>query len=285
MATADGRSVWLVLGGIASVQVGAAFSKQLFDLVDPTGMVWLRLASSALILVAVARPSLTGRSRADWRVVVGFGVALATMNWSIYQAFARVPLGLAVTVEFLGPLSVALASSRRVVDLLWVLLAGAGVALLGWQGSAVDVAGILFALLAGAAWAAYILLTAATGRRWPGLSGLAVASVIGSVGLAPFAIAVAGSDLLQPRVLVVGALVGLLSSVIPYSFEMAALRTMPPKVFGILMSLEPAAAALAGLVLLGELLGLVEWAAVACVVVASIGVTRTTPRDALPHDA
>ena len=270
------RTVWLVLAAILSVQVGAAVSKGLFDVVSPTVMVWLRLATSTVVLVALARPRLAGRSRSDWTVVLAFGAALATMNWAIYQSFARLPLGVAVSIELLGPLTLALALSRRRTDLLWVVLAGAGVALLGFEGEDVTVVGVLYALLAAAAWAAYILLSADTGRRWPGLSGLALASVVGTVALGPYAVLSAGDDLLDARLLLVGLLVGLLSSVVPYSLELAALRTMPPKVFGVLMSLEPAAAALAGLVLLGELLGPVEWLAITFVIVASIGITRSS---------
>jgi inner membrane transporter RhtA len=271
------RSVWLVLGGIVSVQVGAAFAKQLFDEVTPTTMVWLRLATSTVVLVALARPRLAGRSRTDWLVVLGFGASLLTMNWAIYQSFARMPLGLAVTIEFLGPLTIALIGSRRRLDLLWVALAAVGVALLGLDTRGVTVSGVAFALVAGACWAAYIPLSAATGRRWPGFSGLALASVVGAVLLAPYALTAGGGDnpLLDPVVVGVGVAVGLLSSVVPYSLELVALRTMPSHVFGILMSLEPAAAALAGVVLLSELLGVVQWLAVACVVVASVGVTRS----------
>ena len=269
------RAVWLVLAGILSVQVGAAFAKLLFDEVTPTGMVWLRIAVSALVLLALARPRTTGHSRGDWAVVLGFGVSLAVMNWAIYQSFARMPLGLAVTIEFLGALAVALAGSRRALDLLWVGLAAVGVALLGLDHTDATLAGVLFALLAAAGWASYILLSAATGRRWSGFSGLALASGVAALLLAPFAVSTDGTSLVDPPVLLVGAVVGLLSSVVPYSVELVALRTMPPRVFGILMSLEPAAAALAGVVLLGELLGPVEWLAVACVVGASVGVTRS----------
>ncbi len=267
--------MWLVLAGIASVQLGAAFSKQLFEILEPTAVVWLRLVASSIILLAIARPRLRGRSRADWQTVLLFGLVLGTMNWTIYQSFARMPLGLAVTIEFLGPLTVALVGSRKKLDLAWVGLAATGVALLGFGGGGVTAGGVVFALLAGAAWGLYIPLSAAVGRSWDGLSGLAVASLVGTVVIAPFAIAIGGADLLGTRVLVVGALVGLLSSVIPYSFEMAALRTMPPRVFGILMSLEPAAAAMAGLLVLSEQLGVREWIAVVCVVIASAGVTRT----------
>ncbi len=269
------RPVWLVVAAILSVQVGAAFSKGLFDVVSPTVMVWLRLATSTLVLLALARPRLRGRSRTDWAVMLAFGAALATMNWAIYQSIARLPLGVAVSIELLGPLTLALVLSRRRTDLLWVLLAGVGVALLGFEGKEVTLPGVLFALLAAVAWAAYILLSAGTGRRWPGLSGLALASVVGTVALGPYAVVAGGADLLDGRVLAIGFLVGLLSSVVPYSLELAALREMPAKAFGVLMSLEPAAAALAGLVLLGELLGAVEWLAIACVVAASVGVTRS----------
>jgi inner membrane transporter RhtA len=269
--------VWLVLGGIASVQLGAAVAKQLFPLIDPTAMVWLRLATSTVVLGVLARPRLRGRSRADLAVVAGFGVSLGTMNWAIYQSFSRIPLGIAVTVEFVGPLAVAVIGSRRARDLVWVALAGAGVALLGASRESVTLAGVLFALLAGGSWAAYILLSAGTGRRWPGLDGLAVASVVATVLLTPPAVYAGGRDLLDPKILALGALVGLLSSVIPYSFELVALRSLPPATFGILMSLEPAAAALAAIVVLHEFLAPLQWLAMACVVAASVGATRSGP--------
>jgi inner membrane transporter RhtA len=266
--------IWLVLGGIASVQFGAAVAKNLFDTIDPSAMVWLRQATSAVVLLAIARPALRGRSREDWSTMVAFGLALGTMNWSIYQAFARIPLGLAVTIEFAGPLLLAVALSRRLRDLLWVALAALGVGLLGLEKTELDLAGIAFALLAGGCWAAYILLAARTGRRWPGLDGLAMASVVATVLLAPLAIPAGGSDLLDPRIVLLGAAVGLLSSVIPYSADTLALRSIKPDVFSILMSLEPAAAALAGMLLLQEFLSPLQWVAVAAVTAASIGATR-----------
>ncbi len=266
--------MWLVLVGIASVQLGAGFAKSLFDEVDPTTIVWLRLATSMLVLVAVLRPRLRGRSREDWLVVLAFGASLALMNWAIYQSFARIPLGVAVTIEFIGPLTLAVLGSRRPRDLAWVVLAAVGVLLLGFDGDDLDAAGVVFALVAGAAWAAYILLSARTGRHWEGLDGLALASVVAALLLTPFAIGTGGEDLLDPRILLIGAAVGLLSSVIPYSCELVALRSLSPGVFGILMSLEPAAAALAGILVLGELLGAAQWAAVACVIAASVGATR-----------
>lgn len=273
------RAITYVLVGILSVQFGAAVAKDLFDRIDPTAMVFLRLLTSALVLLAIARPAMRGRTREDWLVVAAFGATLGLMNWAIYQSFARIPLGIAVTIEFVGPLAIAVVGSRRARDLVWVGLAGVGVALLGFEPEGVTVPGVLFALLAGASWAAYILLSASTGRRWPGLDGLAVASVLATVLLAGPAVATGGSALLEPDILALGAAVGLLSSVIPYSFEMAALRTLRPAVFGILMSLEPAVAALAALVVLQEMLAPVQWLAMACVIVASVGATRSgTPQ-------
>jgi len=264
-----------VLLGILSVQLGAAFAKDLFSLVSPTGMVWLRMATAALVLGLVARPVLRGRSRADWQVAIAFGVTLGVMNWSFYQSISRIPLGIAVTIEFIGPLVLAVVLSRRARDLAWVLLAAVGILLLGVQPGDVTLAGVLFALVAGAMWAAYILLSARTGTRWPGLDGLSVASIVAALLLAPFALIGSATELLDPRVLALGTVVGLLSSVIPYSVEMAALRTIRPSVFSILMSMEPAAAALTAMLVLGEFLTAWQWLAVACVVVASVGATRS----------
>jgi inner membrane transporter RhtA len=265
-----------VLIGILSVQFGAGVAKDLFDEAHPTTIVWLRLAASALVLLLVARPGLRGRSREDWLVVVGFGATLGLMNWSIYQAFARIPLGIAVTIEFAGPLTLAVLGSRRARDLVWVALAATGVLLLGLEPADLTVSGVLFALLAGAAWATYILLSAQTGRRWPGFDGLTMASVIATALLVPLLLQAGGTASLgDRRILLLGALVGLLSSVIPYTCELVALRSLRPSVFSVLMSLEPAAAALAGLLVLHELLSPVQLLAMACVVVASIGATRS----------
>ena len=167
-------------------------------------MVWLRLITSAVILLLVARPRLTGHSGRDWLIVLGFGVSLLVMNWAIYQSFARIPLGIAVTIEFLGPLTVAVIGSRRLTDLIWVALAGMGVALLGLSRATLTLAGVGFALLAALGWAFYILLSAQTGRRWPGISGIAIASMVGAIVLAPPAIVEAGSQMLNPTILALG---------------------------------------------------------------------------------
>lgn len=270
--------VILVLVGIVSVQFGAGVAKLLFDDVSPTSIVWLRLATSTVVLLALARPRLRGRSGADWATVLAFGAALGTMNWAIYQSFARIPLGLAVTIEFAGPLLLAVAGSRRARDLVWVMLAGGGVVLLGLGDGRLTPAGTAFALLAGAAWAAYILLSARTGARWEGLDGLAVASTLATLVLTPYVLTASPEVLGDGRVLMLGLLVGLLSSVVPYSCELIALRRITPSLFGVLMSLEPAAAALAGLLVVGETLGAREWLAIACVTAASAGATRAAAR-------
>jgi inner membrane transporter RhtA len=270
--------VVLVLIGIASVQLGAGIAKTMFDEVSPTAIVLLRLLTSALILTVWARPRLRGRSRDDLLLVLAFGASLGLMNLAIYQAFARIPLGIAVTLEFVGPLTLAVVGSRRAKDLVWVGLAAVGVVVLGAERADLDLVGVVFALLAGVCWAAYILLSGATGRRFEGLDGLALASVVATVLVTPFlAIGDATSGMLEPHVLLLGAAVGLLSSVIPYSCELVALRSMRAATFGILMSLEPAAAALAGILVVSEDLSPLQWLAIACVVAASIGATRQRP--------
>ncbi len=217
--------------------------------------------------------------------MLGLGFALGAMNRAFYESFARIPLGVAVTIEFAGPLLVAAVASRRSRDLVWVGLAAVGIAMFGAGPTKVDVVGFGLALLAGACWALYIVSTAATGRRWAGVEGLAVASTIATLAVAPFAVSTAGDRLLEPRLLLLGALVGLLSSLIPYSLEMVALRTLPARVFGILMSLEPAAAALAAAVLLSEWLTPLQVVAIACVTAASVGATRSEPEpEALARD-
>jgi len=263
-----------VLAGIVSVQLGAALAKQLFDTVGSTGTVALRLFFAAAVLLLVWRPSFRMGRRA-WTVVVGYGLVLGVMNLCFYLALSTIPLGVAVTIEFLGPLAVAIGGSRRLLDGLWALLAAGGVVLLTEGRGDLHLAGILFALAAAVCWASYILLSAALGRHTTDGGGLALGMTLAAVVVAPVGIAGGGTALFEPWVLLVALGVALLSSVVPYSLELEALRRMPPKVFGVLMSLEPAVAALVGLVVLGEILGTVQWLAVLLVVAASVGATRT----------
>jgi inner membrane transporter RhtA len=271
--------VLLVLLATGSVQFGSGLAKTVFDDAGPGGTVFLRVLFAAALLVNLWRPRIGGLPRRDLLLAGLFGAALAGMNFAFYLALDRIPLGVAVTFEFLGPLGVAVVASRHALDLLWVALAGAGILLLSDFGdfSSLDVVGVGFALLAGAFWASYILLSARVGQVFPGGAGLALALVASSVLLAPVGMAGAGSALLEPAVLATGAAVALLSSAIPYSLELEALRSLPKGVFGVLMSLEPAMSALAGYVVLGEILGARELAAIGLVVVASAGAARSAP--------
>jgi inner membrane transporter RhtA len=261
----------------------------MFGTISAAGLTGLRLWTACLVLAGLgARPAsralrglIASRSWRDAAVVAGFGLTLGIMNFSIYQAFARIPLGIAVTIEFLGPLGVAITSSRRLIDLLWVALAGAGVALLGTagvggatglHGHPGSVAlGVAYALISAASWASYILLSASTGRRFGGSSGLVIAMVIGAVVVTPAAVASAGAALFRPSVLAAGLGIGLLSSVIPYRLELETLRRVPARVFGICMSIEPAVAALVGVVLLSQALAVTQWLAIGCVMTATAG--------------
>lgn len=272
----------LVLAAVASVQSGAAVATKLFPTAGLGGTLLLRVGLSAALLLAVARPSPRGRRPADLRLAVVFGLVLAGMNATFYEALSRIPLGVAVTIEFVGPLAVAVAGSRRTLDLLWVALAAVGVALLTSGAGHVDAAGALFALAAGAFWGGYILLSQRVGRVFPGASGLAVALTVGTLALLPWGLASGGAALVRPSVLGRGAAVALLSSAVPYSLELFALRRLRASVFGVLMSLEPAFAAMSGLLFLGQHLRLREWVAVGCVMVASIGATRRARPDEVP---
>jgi inner membrane transporter RhtA len=272
----------LVLGAAASVQSGAAVAARMFPEVGPGGAVLLRLGLSAVLLLAVARPRLGQFSSAELRLVAAFGLVLAGMNAIFYESLSRIPLGIAVTVEFVGPLSVAVLGSRRALDLVWVALAALGVGLLTTGGGDTDGLGLLLAFVAGVLWGGYILLSQRVGAIFPGASGLALALAVGTVALAPFGIVSGGSALLKPKVLGQGCAVALLSSAIPYSLELYALRRLRASVFGVLMSLEPALAALSGLLFLSQHLLVREWVAIGCVVVASIGATRGVRRDELP---
>jgi inner membrane transporter RhtA len=274
----------LVLAAVSSVQLGGAFAKTLFDEIGPGGTAFVRVLFAALILAALWRPAVRGLSRAEWQLAVAYGFTLVAMNLTFYEALDRIPLGIAVTFEFVGPLGVAIAGSRRPLDLLWVALAAAGILLLSdFGGADLDGLGVALALLAGCFWAAYILLAARVGRAFEGAHGLAIGMCAGALMLLPFGIADAGGDLISGEALAIGLGVAVLSSVIPYSLELEALRRMPAGVFGVLMSLEPAAAALAGFIVLDEGLATREVVAIALVVAASAGAARNAsvpPRDA-----
>ena len=265
----------LVMLSIFSAQLGAAIAKTLFDSLGPGGTVFLRVAFAALVLLLLVRPTLGGHDRAAYLVAGLFGLALAGMNFSLYLAIDRIPLGVAVTLEFLGPLGVAVAGSRRMLDLLWVLLAATGILLLAplgmFGGTDLDPVGVAFALLAACLWASYILLSARTGSAFPGGTGLVLALCVGTLLLFPFGIAGAVQALLDPRLLFAGFGVAMLSTAIPFSLDLEALRKIPARVFGVLMSLEPAVAALAGLVVLGERLEMRAVAAVLLVTIAAAG--------------
>ena len=265
----------LLLGSITSVQFGSAFAAKLFDRAGPGGIVFLRLALSAAVLLAVARPSLKGRTRSDLLAAVVFGLVLAGMNWSFYEALDRLPLGPAVTIEFVGPLTVAIVGSHKALDLLWVALAGGGVALLALRGDKHGITGlgIGLALIAATCWAFYIVLSKRVGSAFAALDGLAVALGVGTFLVLPTGIVEGGSALGQPAVLGGGFAVAMLSSLIPYSLEIVALRRLSAAAFGILMSLEPAFAALAGVIVLGQSLTGVLAIAIALVVIASLGTT------------
>jgi inner membrane transporter RhtA len=273
----------MILCGIVSVQAGAGIADKLFHEVPPAAVTGLRLWTSALAMIALSGRGFTRsvrdlrerRAFADAAVVGTFGVVLCVMNFSIYQSFARIPLGVAVTIEFLGPLAVAVAGSRHLRDVGWVVLAATGVVLLTRGGHGhLNLTGVLFAGLAGACWAAYIVLSSATGRRFPGSAGLAIAMVTAAVLITPPAVIAGGGAMFRLAVLAVGAAIGILSSVIPYRLELESLRRMPTRLFGVWMSLEPAVAALIGLVMLGQRLSGVEWLAIACVMIACAGAAQ-----------
>jgi inner membrane transporter RhtA len=265
----------LVVGAIASVQFGSALAATVFDRIGPAGAVTLRLVAAAVALLVIGRPRVRGHTAGELRLAFVLGVVLAAMNLSFYEALDRIPLGIAVTLEFVGPLGLAVVGSRRPIDLVWAALAVAGILALTRGGADhVSALGVGFALLAGCLWATYILLQVRVGRAFPGARGLALAMCVGSVVALPLGIAQAGSNLISPGPLAIGCAVGMLSSAIPYTLELEALRRIAPPVFGVLMSLEPAMAALAGLIVLGQGLGARAIAGIALVVLASIGAAR-----------
>lgn len=265
--------VALAVGAMGIIQLGIALSEPLLDAVGPAGVVSLRLLVAAAVLWPIARPALRGRARTDVWTAMALGVCSGAQTLAFFAALERIPLGVAVTVEFLGPLAVGLAGSRRGLDGLWVAAAATGVALLtfGSGGGGLDLVGLALAAAAGACWAGYILLTKSVGARWTGLEGLAVSlAVAAALTFAP-GVATAGAELAQLDVLAAGAGLALLVPLAPYALEMHALRRLPAGVFGVLMSLEPAIGALLGFALLGERLDVAALAAIALILVASMG--------------
>jgi inner membrane transporter RhtA len=272
----------LVLISIASVQVGSAVARSLFGDLGAAGVTLLRIGLAAVVFGVIFRPRVWRWSAAAWRAAALLGLVMAVMNLVFYLSLRTVPLGTAVTVEFLGPLGLALVQTRRLIDLLWALLAAAGVVLLGLgSGGAAPLGGLALALVAGLCWAAYIMLSARLGSLVPGTGGLAVSLAVAAVLVAPFGAHGASAVVDRPALLIGAAAVALLSSVFPYGLEINALRHIPTRVFGILMSLEPAAAAIAGLFVLHQRLGPREIAALVLVSLASLAVTLGR-REAVP---
>ncbi|MFD4600132.1 DMT family transporter [Streptomyces sp. NPDC058464] len=268
--------VGLVLAGGISVQFGGALAVTLMPRAGALGVVTLRLIAAAVVLLVVCRPRLRGHSRTDWGTVIVFGVTMGAMNGLFYEAVDRIPLGPAVTLEVLGPLALSVLASRRAINALWAGLALAGVFLLGGGGFGdLDPTGVALALGAGAMWATYIVFSARTGRRFPQADGLALAMAVAALLILPLGIAEAGGRLLDPTTVALGSSVAILSSVLPYTLELLALRRMPAHTFAVLMSLEPAIAATAGFLVLDQALTSTQAAAIALVVAASIGAVRS----------
>ncbi|QWS32326.1 EamA family transporter [Curtobacterium aetherium] len=272
----------LALAAMVSVQLGAAVAKTRFEEIGSVGAATLRLVIGALVLALVVRPRVRHWTRTQWVGAVGLGLALGGMNLFIYVAFATIPIGVAVTIEFLGPLALSLVHTRRWRDALWAVLALAGVVLLGVGPAAVgDVGGVVAAVLAAACWAAYIVMNRRVGAAIPGIDGLSVSMLVAMVVALPFGLRPAVDGVVaDPVLLLVFGVVAVLSSVLPYALEMTALRRMPTRVFGVLQSLGPAIAALAGLAVLREALSPLEVVALVCVTAASAGVTLTARRAA-----
>lgn len=277
--TSSAPAVLFVLVGLACQEVGASVAVLLFPQVGPLGMVMLRLVFAAVVLMSIARPRLSGHSRAAWIGVLQFGAVLACMNGLFYLALEQLPLGVTVTIEVLGPLTLSIIVARRESAWVWAGLALVGILALGGGGwDRLTVPGVLFALGAAVSWALYILASAKVGRQFPRLDGLALAMVVGAVLSLPFGIVDAGAALLRPDLLALGAAVAVLSSTVPYALELIALRRLAASVFAILMSLGPATASLAGFLLLGQHLVALELVGVALVIAASIGAVLTAPR-------
>ena len=268
----------LLLVSILSVQFGSALAKSLFGALGPWGVVSLRVTFSAIFFFIVWRFKWNAKVRENIGPIVLFGVVLAAMNSAFYAAIDRIPLGIAITLEFAGPLGLAILKSQRKLDLLWAALAIAGISLLApTNGFNINLLGMALALLAGVFWALYIVLAAKVGSQLSGIEGLAWALIVSTVLLLPIGIATTGSALLNPKLLALGAGVALLSTTIPYAIELIVLRSLPIKVFSIMLSLEPMAGVLAGLIVLGEQLSARSLAACLLVSIAAAGAAKSNP--------
>src|SRR5215208_5540257 len=275
-AGGSGSGIALAVASMSTIQLGAALSEPLFDRVGPAGVVALRLGIAALVLWPFARPRIRGRSPEDLAAAVALGGCSGLLTLAFSEAIARIPLGVAVTIEFLGPLGVALAGPRHRRDVAWVLLAGAGVALLTLghgAGEPLDAAGVALAAVAAACWAGYILLTKRVGARWAGLEGLSVSLCVAALVTLPTGVAAGGAELVEPEVVLAGIGLALLIPLLPFMFELVALRRLPTALFGLIMSLEPAIAALLGFLILEQGLALSGAIAIGMVSVASAGAT------------
>ena len=266
-----------VLFAIISVQSGAAIAKGLFPVIGAAGTASLRIGISALILLAVYRPNLKKITANQWKLVIPYGLSLGAMNLVFYLAIERIPIGLAVTLEFIGPLLVAVLGSKQIIDFFWVLLAAAGIVLIApWSSNGIDLLGVLFALLAGALWAAYIVLGGKISKIMKGGDAVATGMLFAAILIVPFGILGNGLNSLTPKLFSLGIALALLSSAIPFTLEMKALGQLPARTFSILMSLEPAAASICALIFLQEYLTFNEVLAVLFVVIASAGSTITS---------
>ena len=271
-----------ILVAAFSVQGGAAIAKGIFPLIGVAGTVAIRIVLSAIMLLVVFRPAVHRFTAAQWRAVVPYGITIGVMNLLFYQALVRIPLGLAVALEFVGPLAVAIVGSRRALDMVWVGLAIAGIALIApfQADGAVDPIGVIYALLTGACWAAYIILGGRVSQRLDAGVAVAIGMAIAALVVAPYALVEGGIEKFAPGLFLPCVALAVLSSALPFTLEMKALRQLPSRTFSVLMSLEPVIAALCGLVLLGEHLTQAQWIAVALVVIASAGATSSVRRRA-----
>jgi inner membrane transporter RhtA len=264
---------------MTSIQFGASFAKQIFHLAHPAGITMLRTGLAALFLLALWRPWKANWDRSAWPHVLPYGASLGIMNLLFYMSLERIPLGIAVAVEFTGPLGLALLSSRRKQDLLWVLLAALGIILISpvTGHDALDPIGLLLALGAGFCWALYIIFGQRMGRRIPAGTATALGMLVAALVTIPAGVFYVNDQFFQTQVWVMGFMVAALSSALPYSLEMLALKHLPTKTFGILMSLEPALAALMGFLFLQETLSLQQGLAMGCIMAASAGCTLLSP--------